>query len=138
MDSAVVASINSQCNLNKTSQDYQILILYSCISSFVAFGFIFGFILTKNVEREDSYFMGGLWTFKSTKAFFLQVLALIIVVGLPAGILILLIPKAIGSAVLAYVIKSIGATWAGFALILPMAIIQRRFSLISLHPHHES
>lgn len=92
----------------------------------------------KNVDREDSMFMAGLWAFKSTQAFVLYLLAMIIVVGLPAGIIVLLIPKIVGSGVLSFIAKAIGVTWAGFALIYPMALIQKRFSMITLHPNDES
>lgn len=79
--------------------------------------------------------MVGLWAFESTKSLILYLLALVVVVGIPTGVLVLLIPKAISSAILAYLIKVIGVTWAGFALVSPMGYIQRRYSLITLHPH---
>lgn len=104
----------------------------------MAFGFIFGFMLTKNAEKEDTTFMVGLWKFRDTKAFLLYILAIIIVVGVPAGLLVLIIPKVIKAAALAFIVKVIGVTWAGFALILPMSIIQKRFSWIDLHPQDET
>jgi len=112
--------------------------LFSCISPFLVFGFIAAFISTKNVDKEDTTFMVGLWKFRDTKAFIFYILAIIIVVGLPAGLLVLIIPKVIKAAALAFIIKVIGVTWAGFALILPMSIIQKRFSWIDLHPQDET
>lgn len=79
--------------------------------------------------------MVGLWAFESTKSFILYLLALVVVVGIPTGVIVLLIPKAISSAILAYLVKVIGVTWAGFALISPMGYIQSKYSLITLHPH---
>ena len=97
-----------------------------------------GFIFTKNEDKEDTIFMIGLWRFHNTKAFFLYVLVIIIVVGLPAALLVLVIPKLIQSAALAFIIKVVGVTWAGFALIRPVAIVQKTFSLIDLHPQDDT
>lgn len=79
--------------------------------------------------------MVGLWAFESNKSLLLYLLALLVVVGLPTGVMVLLIPKAISSAFLAYLIKVIGVTWAGFALVSPMGFIQQKYSLITLHPN---
>ena len=77
--------------------------------------------------------MAGVWSFKNQKAFIVYLLALILVVGLPALILILLIPKFVDSAGFGYTLKVLGATWAGFALVYPMSLVQKRFQLIKLH-----
>jgi hypothetical protein len=79
--------------------------------------------------------MVGLWAFEGTKSLVLYLLALLVVVGIPTGVLVLLIPKAITSVSLAFLIKVIGVTWAGFALVSPMGYIQRRYSLVTLHPN---
>lgn len=72
--------------------------MYSALASFVSFGFIYGFLFLKNKDRQDSLFMAGLWSFKNQRAFILYLLSLIVVVGLPALILILLLPKFVDSA----------------------------------------
>jgi hypothetical protein len=82
--------------------------------------------------------MAGLWAYPNTKSFWLFLIALIIVVGLPTGIFVLLIPIAIQNAAVAFLFKVVGMTLAGFSLILPMAVVQRRFSLIALHPNDET
>jgi hypothetical protein len=104
----------------------------------LAFGFIFGFIALKNRDKEDSFFMGGLWTYKDQKSFIYYLLAMVILVGLPAVFLILLLPKFISVAVVGYLLKVLGVTWAGFSLIYLMAQIQKKLALIILHPNDES
>lgn len=71
--------------------------------------------------------MAGMWTFKNKKAFIVYLLAIILVVGVPALISIILIPKFIDSAEFGYTLKVLGATWAGFSLIYPMSLIHKRF-----------
>jgi hypothetical protein len=71
--------------------------------------------------------MAGLWAFKSTKFFFYYLLAIVLVVGLPAVIFTLIVPTIVSNVITVYIMKVIGATWVGFALVYPMSIIQQRF-----------
>lgn len=79
--------------------------------------------------------MGGLWAYSSIKSFIAYLIALIVIVGLPAVILIILLPYLISNATLGYFLKVLGATWAGFALIYPMGKAQKRFSMIKINPN---
>ena len=63
--------------------------------------------------------------------FFKEIGLLILIVGFPAAILILAVPLAFTSAIISYVFKVIGATWAGFAFIYPMSILRNKFNLIN-------
>lgn len=71
--------------------------------------------------------MAGLWVFTSSKAFFKYLLAVVIVSGLPTLVLVTLIPMAIENAAVSFLLKALGATWGGFALIMPMSIIHKRY-----------
>lgn len=79
--------------------------------------------------------MAGVWAFKDTKSFAYYILAIIFIVGSPAAILILFIPKYIGSAAVGFVLRVIGVTWAGFGLIYPISLVASKFNLIKYHPN---
>lgn len=109
--------------------------LNSAISAYLAFGIVFGFLFLKNENGEDSSFMGGVWAYKSTRSIIVYLVALIIVVGVPTIILVILLPSLLNNATLGYILKVLGATWAGFGLIYPMSLAQKKLNLIRLNPN---
>lgn len=65
--------------------------LNSTIAGFLAIGIVYGFILTKNIDRKDMQYMLGLWKFTDIKSVILYIVGLI-AIGIPAVILIIIIP----------------------------------------------
>ena len=99
---------------------------------FISIGFMFGILMLKNFKREDTLFFVGHWSFTSGKAIFYWILAVIVIVGMPTGILALLIPSLVGVPILNFISTAIGATYGAFAMVYLISIVQSRFGLIEL------
>lgn len=76
--------------------------------------------------------MIGSWEYKEPKYILMYLGAVIIIVGLPSAILILAIPHFIDVILVKYLLKVLGALYAGFALIYLMSLVQNRFQLITI------
>ena len=114
-----------------TSDSLKEGILKATIGGFLSLGLIFGAILLKNKEKKDTYYMLGIWSFKDTASIIKFHVALAVVVGIPSGLLILLIPRLIGQVIIRYIFMAIGAIYAGIGLIYILPSLQNKYEWVT-------
>ncbi len=127
-----LVNINAKCFKSNTSESMKTKGLVDTSMGFVAIGFMYGILMLKNKKREDVLFFTGHWSFASTKAILYWILAVVAIVGIPTGILALLIPRLLEVPVLKFISTALGATYGAFAMVYLISIVQNRFGLIEL------
>lgn len=82
--------------------------------------------------------MLGIWSFKSTSSIIKFYVALAVVVGIPSGLLILLIPRLIGQAIIRYIFMAIGTIYAGIGLVYILPLLQNKFEWVTYDRNSEA
>lgn len=82
--------------------------------------------------------MLGIWSFKSTASIIKFHVALTVVVGIPSGLLILLIPRLIGQAIIRYIFMAIGTIYAGIGLVYILPLLQNKFEWVTYDRNSEA
>ena len=132
-----INSINTKCHKSVTSASLQSSILNATAMGFVAVGLLYGILMLPNRNRQDTLYFVGKWHFRSLKSIGFWVLAILIVVGIPAVILAVVIPLVSSVAILDYVSICVGATYASFALIYLISLLQNKYEWIVYEGGHE-
>lgn len=130
-------NINSKCGKSFTSLKLKEKSLIDTTMGFVALGLMYGIIMLTNHKRQDALYFVGLWSFKSIKEVGYWVLTLLVIVGIPTGILLVLLPKVISSPILKYLITVIGTTYGTFAYVYLISVLQNKYGWIEYRTPEE-
>lgn len=90
----------------------------------------YGLLMLKNYDNLDVLYLTGRWHLREPQCGFYMILTLLIVAGIPAALLILVIPMIIHSAVVVYICLALGVGWGSFALVYLLTKIQNKYRWI--------
>jgi len=92
---------------------------------------LYGLLMLKNKHNQDVLYLTGQWNFTSVKSSLYTLMMFLLISGLPAGILAILIPTFLHLPVLVYIFMAIAATWASFAMIYILSMVQNQYRWIA-------
>lgn len=76
-------------------------------------------------------YLTGKWKYREKKSVLYLLLTIIVIAGIPAGILALVVPALSSVAILDFICTCLGAAWASFCLVYVLSLVQNKYHWIS-------
>ena len=131
VDGVYLNNITIGCGKIVTSEYLLQKNLKSTSLGFIAIGLFYGLLMLENKHNQDVLYLTGRWNLREKVCALYLLLALLLIAGIPAALLIIVFPLFISSAVVNYILLAIAATWGSFVLVAVLSNLQNKYRWIA-------